>query len=145
MSAEISGLLGCTGYLPIAVICGLIVLEELGIPMPFAPGDLLLVMAGVSVATGHVNPFVVIAATYVSAILGAITAREMFERLGTAALPRIAALLHAGKRVDSLTARLRRGGAPAVFVGRITPGLRVVTTGLSGLVFTPRRPSVRRR
>src|SRR5215470_17593078 len=67
MSAEISGLLGGAGYLPIAVICGLIVLEA---------------------------------------------------------------------------DRLRRG-APAVFVGRITPGLRVVTTEASGLISIPRRTFVK--
>jgi membrane-associated protein len=139
MNAELSWLLSGSGYAPIAVICCLILLEELGIPMPFAPGDLLLVMAGVAIATGHLNPLLVVAATYVSALLGAVTGREVFERIGTAALPRIASLLHAGKRVEDLTTRLQRGGAPAVFLGRITPGLRIVTTYVSGLVRMPRR------
>lgn len=139
MPESITGLLGVSGYALIAVICGLIVLEEVGIPMPFAPGDFLLVLVGVTIATAHVNPAVVIVATYASALLGAIGGRELFERIGSAALPRIAAFVHAGGRVHDLAAKLRRGGSPAVFVGRITPGMRINTTYISGLVALPRR------
>src|SRR5260370_1335150 len=139
MSAAIQALLGISGYPLMAVICGLIMLEELGIPMLMAPGDLLLVLTGVSIATGRVNPLAVVTAVYISALLGAIAGRELCERIGSTALPRIARVLHAGDRLDDLTAKLRRGGSAAVFVGRITPGLRVYTTQLSGLVAMPRR------
>jgi membrane protein DedA with SNARE-associated domain len=131
--------LGLSGYMMVAVICGLIVLEELGVPLPVAPGDLLLVLAGASIATAHLNPLLVVAATYLSALLGAFCGRELFERVGSAALPRITAMLHTGDRVDRLTARLRRGGSTAVFLGRITPGLRIVTTYVAGLTAMPRR------
>src|SRR6266849_4704152 len=139
MNAIITALLGLSGYPLIGVVCGIIVLEELGIPMPMAPGDLLLVLAGVAIATGGVNPIVVVAAAYVSALLGAVAGREICICIGSAALPRIAAMLHAGDRVDRLTARLRRGGSGAVFLGRITPGMRINTTYLSGLIALPRR------
>jgi membrane protein DedA with SNARE-associated domain len=139
MGAIISTLLGLSGYPLIGVICGLIMLEELGLPMPMAPGDLLLVLTGISIATGRVNPIAVVTAVYVSALLGAIGGRELCERIGITALPRIARLLHATDRVDALTAKLRRGGSATVFVGRLTPGMRVYTTQLSGLVAMPRR------
>ena len=139
MSETISWLLGLSGYALVAVICGLIVLEELGIPIPFMPGDFLLFVAGASIATGHVNPFVMVTAAYVSALIGALGGREVFLRIGSAMLPRVAALLHAGDRVDRLTAKLRRSGSAAVFLGRITPGMRINTTYLSGLVAMPRR------
>lgn len=142
MHTDITGLLSGSGYAPIVFICALIALEEVGIPMPFAPGDLLLVLAGASIATGHVNPIVVVAATYGSALAGAISGRDVFERIGIRSLPRLAAILHAGHRIDDLTARLRSGGSGAVFVGRITPGLRIVTTYLSGLIALPRRTFV---
>src|SRR5216683_7384743 len=139
MNEGIAGLLGVSGYALVAAICGLIVLEELGIPMPFAPGDFLLVLIGVTIATAHLNPLVVLVATYASALLGAMSGRELFERIGSAALPRIAAFVRAEKRVDDLAAKLRRGGSPAVFVGRITPGMRINTNYISGLVAMPRR------
>jgi membrane protein DedA with SNARE-associated domain len=142
MTDNIAGLLGVSGYALVAVLCGLIALEELGIPMPFAPGDFLLVLVGMSIATAHVNPLVVIAVTYASALLGAVGGRELFERIGIVALPRVAALIHAGGRVDEMSARLRRRGSTGVFLGRITPGLRVVTTYVCGLVRMPRRTFV---
>jgi membrane-associated protein len=139
MSPTIAWLLGLSGYTLIAVICGLIALEELGIPMPFMPGDFLLFVAGASMATAQVNPFIVVTAVYLSALVGAIGGRELFARIGGAALHRVVAFLHVRERFDYLAARLRRGGSAAVFLGRITPGLRVVTTQVSGLVGVPRR------
>jgi membrane-associated protein len=139
MSPTIAWLVGLSGYTLIAVICGLIALEELGIPMPFMPGDVLLFLAGASMATAEVNPFVVVTAVYVSALVGAIGGREVFMRIGGAALPRVVAFLRVRERFDDLAARLRSGGSAAVFLGRLTPGLRVVTTQLSGLVGMPRR------
>ena len=139
MSPTIAWLLGLSGYTLIAVICGLIALEELGIPMPFMPGDFLLFLAGASMAAGHLNPFLVVTAVYFSALVGAIGGRDLFVRIGGAAMPRVVAFLHIRERFDHLAARLRRGGSAAVFLGRITPGLRVVTTQLSGLVGMPRR------
>jgi membrane protein DedA with SNARE-associated domain len=142
MSWAIASLLHSSGYPLIAIICALIVLEELGIPMPFLPGDFLLVLAGVAVATSHLNPAVVATAAYLSAILGAVVGREIFERLGATALPKLARFPHASDRVRSLSAKLRKSGSTAVFSGRITPGLRVVTTQVSGLVALPRRTFV---
>lgn len=139
MSATITWVLGLSGYALVVAICGLILLEELGVPMPFAPGDLLLFIAGASIATAHVNPIVMVAAAYVSAVVGAYCGRELFSRIGSTTLPRIAALLHAGERVDRLTAKLRGGGSTAVFLGRVTPGMRIYTTELSGLIAMPRR------
>src|SRR5260370_33909368 len=110
MSETISWLLGLSGYALVAVICGLIVLEELGIPMPFMPGDFLLFVAGATIATGHVNPFLMVTAAYVAALIGALGGREVFLRIGSATLPRVAALLHAGDRADRLTRKLRASG-----------------------------------
>lgn len=138
MDLSVGGLLTASGYGQVTAICVLIVLEELGIPMPLAPGDLLLVLVGVSIASTHVNPFVVVLATYVSAIAGAMAGREIFARVGVAAVRRLGTALKAADRIDAFCGRLRRGGAVAVFTGRITPGLRVVTTEVSGLVAVPR-------
>jgi membrane protein DedA with SNARE-associated domain len=139
MGGIVTTLLGLSGYPLIGVICGLIVLEELGIPMPMAPGDLMLVLTGVSIATGRVNPFVAVTAVYVSALLGAVSGREIAARIGGGALSRMARLLHARDRVEDLTAKIRRGGSTAVFLCRITPGVRLSTNQLSGLVAMPRR------
>src|SRR5215469_2408687 len=129
--ADLSGL---SGYTLIAVVCALLVVEEVGIPLFFAPGDLLLIVSGAAIPAANLNPVAVIAATTCAVLVGAFAGRELFARLGSAAASRIAGFLHVTAGLDWLTARVRRGGAPAVFVGRLTPGLRVHTTEAAGLV-----------
>ena len=68
---------------------------------------------------------VVVAATTGSVVVGALAGRELFDRLGRGPVRRVARLLHISGRLDRLAGRVRRGGALAVFLGRVTPGLRV--------------------
>ncbi|HEY8678072.1 MAG TPA: hypothetical protein VIN39_05500 [Candidatus Dormibacteraeota bacterium] len=44
-----------TGPTLILVICGVLFIEELGVPLPFAPGDLVLVIGGIAIASGRVT------------------------------------------------------------------------------------------
>src|SRR5260370_28575126 len=103
-------LLTASGYPLIAVICGLIVLEELGIPMPMAPGDLMLVLVGASIAAGPGNPLVGALATVLAALLRAFGRRELFPRVGCGAGPRDSRLLHAHDRLGDFTTEPPRGG-----------------------------------
>jgi len=130
----VAGLAGLSGYALIAVICALLVVEEVGIPLFFAPGDLLLVVSGAAIPAANLDPLIVVAGTTLAVLVGALAGREIFARLGTVVLWRVASLLRVGAGLDGLATRLRRGGAPAVFLGRITPGLRVHTTEAAGLV-----------
>ena len=50
-------------YLAPWVIAGLVFVEESGIPVPFAPGDLLLVIAGIAIASDTVEPVPMVAAS----------------------------------------------------------------------------------
>ena len=129
--ADIAGL---SGYALIAVVCVLLIVEEVGVPLFFAPGDLLLVASGAAISAAHLNPLLVVAATTSSVLVGALAGRELFARVGYPAAARIAGLLHIRGGLDRLVTRVRRGGAAAVFAGRITPGLRVHTTEAAGLV-----------
>jgi membrane protein DedA with SNARE-associated domain len=138
-SDTIPGVAGLSGYPLIAAICCLLLVEEVGVPLPFGPGDLLLVVAGAAMVSGRLNPLAVVLAAYVAPLSGAIGGRELFSRVGGRALARIARLLRCELQVDRLGARLYRGGARAVFLGRITPGLRVMTTQVCGLSGMPRR------
>jgi membrane-associated protein len=134
----IPGLMGLSGYALVAGICCLLFVEEVGVPMPFAPGDLLLVIAGASISTARLNPILVLLATYVAVVAGALAGRELFHRVGGRAVSKIARFLRVDDSVDRLAARLRRWGSCGVFLGRITPGLRVHTTEVSGLIAMPR-------
>lgn len=142
-NAAVIGLASLGGYWLIAVILLLVVAEEIGVPMPFAPGDMLLVLAGAAVATVHLNPVVVAIAMYLAALSGAVIGRELFERVGSALVGKLPSAGRTRRAIERLGAALHNGGAKAVFVGRLTPGLRVLTTQVCGIVRLPRRSFVR--
>jgi membrane-associated protein len=128
-----------SGDLLILVIAGLVFIEESGIPVPFAPGDLLLVIAGIAIASDTVDPIPMVGALAVATIVGAMVGREVFAALGRPALLRVADTLRFRPALERATHLLRRGGAPAVFAGRLIPGLRIHTTQVAGVSKMPRR------
>ena len=127
-----------SGDLLIAVIAGLVFIEESGIPVPFAPGDLLLMIAGIGIASDTVEPVPMVAALLLATILGAMVGREVFAAVGRPALMRVAEVLRFRPALERASHLLRRGGAPAVFVGRLIPGLRIHTTQVAGVSKMPR-------
>jgi membrane protein DedA with SNARE-associated domain len=127
-----------SGDLLIAVIALLVFVEESGIPIPFAPGDLLLMTAGLAIASDTVEPVPMLGALVLATILGAMTGREVFAAVGRPALLRVADALRFRPALERATHLLRRGGAPAVFAGRLIPGLRIHTTQVAGVSRMPR-------
>lgn len=123
----------------VAVICGLMFIEETGVPLPFAPGDLVLALGGIAVAGGRVNPVMLVAAVAVSISLGALVGREAAALLGWERLMRIAAPLRARGPLERAAGLLQRGGWRAVFTARLIPGLRVYTTQVAGVSRVPVR------
>ena len=128
-----------SGDLLILVIAGLVFIEESGIPVPFAPGDLLLMVAGIAIASDTVDAVPMVSALLVATILGAMIGREVFAAVGRPALMRVAEALRFRPALERATHLLRRGGAPAVFAGRLIPGLRIHTTQVAGVSRMPRR------
>ncbi|HKV31096.1 MAG TPA: RDD family protein [Candidatus Dormibacteraeota bacterium] len=127
-----------SGDLLIGVIAGLVFIEETGIPIPFAPGDLLLIIAGIAVASDTVEPIPMVAALLLATILGAMVGREVFAAVGRPALMKAADALRFRPALERATRMLHRGGAPAVFIGRLIPGLRISTTQVAGVSRMPR-------
>jgi energy-coupling factor transport system substrate-specific component len=126
----------------VAVICGLMFIEETGVPLPFAPGDLILALGGIAVAGGRVNPVLLVAAVAVSITLGALIGREAAALLGWERLMRIAEPLRARGPLERAAGMLQRGGWRAVFTARLIPGLRVYTTQVAGVSRMPMRTFV---
>jgi energy-coupling factor transport system substrate-specific component len=129
---------GLGGTTLIAVICGLIFIEEVGVPLPFAPGDIVLAVGGIAVAGGRVSPVPLVAAASVAILAGAIGGREIFALLGWERLMIIATPLRAAKPLERASAILRRGGWRGVFTARLIPGLRIYTTQVAGVSRMPR-------
>jgi membrane-associated protein len=128
-----------SGDLLIVVVAGLVFVEESGIPVPFAPGDLLLIIAGIAIASDTVDPVPMVAALLVATIVGALVGREVFAAVGRPALMKAAQVLGFRPALERATNLLRRRGAPAVFIGRLVPGLRISTTQAAGVSRMSRR------
>jgi membrane protein DedA with SNARE-associated domain/uncharacterized RDD family membrane protein YckC len=128
-----------SGDLLILVIAGLVFIEESGIPVPFAPGDLLLIIAGIAIASDTVDPIPMVAALLLATIVGALVGREVFAAVGRPALMKAAQVLGFRPALERATHLLRSRGAPAVFIGRLVPGLRISTTQVAGVSGMPRR------
>src|SRR5947209_13940994 len=113
-------------------------LEEVGVPLPFAPGDLVLAIGGIALAGGRANPVMLVGAVGVTILIGALLGREIFALLGWRRLMRIAEPLHARAPLERASSLLQRGGWRAVFTARLIPGLREHTTQVAGLSRIPR-------
>ena len=133
-----SSIASLSGDLLIGVIAGLVFIEESGIPIPFAPGDLLLIIAGIAIASDTVEPVPMVAALLAASVLGAMIGREVFAAVGRPALMKAADALGFRPALERATRLLRRRGAPAVFIGRLIPGLRISTTQVAGVSQMPR-------
>jgi membrane-associated protein len=132
-------LLDLDGDLLTGVISALIFLEELGVPVPFAPGDIMLIIGGIAIASGTVQASIFVPAVILASISGALAGREIFALIGRPALLRAADALHFRPAVDRVGGMLQRQGWRAILLGRLIPGLRINTTQVAGATGLSRR------
>src|SRR5256714_3353958 len=128
---------GLDGTTLVVAITILMFVEEVGVPLPFAPGDLVLAVGGIAIAGGRVNPILLVGAVAISVTAGAIIGRAVAELLGWDRLMRIAQPLHARGALERAAGLLQRGGWRTVFTARLIPGLRVYTTQVAGVSRVP--------
>jgi len=128
---------GLDGTTLVVAICILMFVEETGVPVPFAPGDIVLALGGIAVAGGRVNPLVLVSAVAISITVGAIIGLAAARWLGWDRLMRIAEPLHARGPLERAAGLLQRGGWRTVFTARLLPGLRVYTTQVAGVSRVP--------
>jgi membrane protein DedA with SNARE-associated domain len=123
--------------LGLAVVVGLLLIKEAGLPVPI-PGDLLVIGLGVGAAQGRFDPVVAIAAIVIASIVGGSIQFLLIRGPGRLIL--VGLLRRFGvpeERIERQTERLRRGGARAVALARMTPGVRIVAIAAAGLAAMP--------
>ena len=131
------------GYLGIAIICALVLVEETGVPVPFAPGDLLLVVAGSQAAAGMLNGLVLIPCLAAASVTGALVGRAWSRALGATRLRALAARVHAAHHLDRVEHRVAGAGSGTIVIARLLPGLRVYTNLAAGAFRVPFRVYLR--
>src|ERR1700730_9779927 len=111
--------------------------EEAGVPIPI-PGDFLMLTLGVRAREGGIVLWQVIAAMEAGTVLGSSVLYWLARRGGCGVVERYGRYIGiSARQLDRAEAQLRKHGAIAVLLGRLLPGLRVVTAIACGIFNVP--------
>ena len=123
---------GLHGAVALALLAGLLFAEEAGVPLPFAPGELTLLAAGLLISAGGLDPWVFAPVAVVACAGGSLVGYYWARALGNRGLENLARRLHQQRALERVTLRVRSAGWMGVAVSRLIPGLRVYTTLVAG-------------
>ncbi len=117
----------------LAILAAVLAIKEAGLPIP-VPGDLLVIGAGVAAARGGLPAPAVVIVLVGATIVGGVVQFALVRGRARAAVLRLLGRFGLGAAtVERGASRLRDGGAPAVAVARMTPGLRIVAIASSAI------------
>lgn len=117
----------------VAAIFGIMLVKEIGLPVPI-PSDLLMIGAGVQIAAGAYGPLELTAALALAVLVGGSVQFFLARGLGRAVVYRLAARVGVGADVlDRYVARMGAGGGRAVFIGMNVPGARAAVIPAAGV------------
>jgi membrane protein DedA with SNARE-associated domain len=136
-AALAGGMRDLLAHHPVLAIGGVIFVEELGIPSPL-PSDLLMLLAGIGVRQGQLPFWLILLVQELATLLGTCGLYAFTRRVGRGAFERYGWLLHLGPAtLARAEAALRRSGRRGVLLGRLVPGLRIVTPIAAGVLGVP--------
>lgn len=112
----------------------LLLLEEAGIPIPI-PGDTLILLAGTQAHTKLLRESIlVVLVSCIATILGSSVLFGVMRKGGRPFLLKYGRYIRLSpERVERVERWLARHGRVAIVLGRLIPGLRIVTTVVAGL------------
>lgn len=129
----------------LAVILGILFFEELGVPSPI-PGDLMMVFAGIRVAQGQIPLWLALFLQELVTVVGASGLFFLSRRCGRPLVLRFGKFIHLGpESLARAEKKIHEHGGWAIVVGRILPGLRIVTpiaAGVLGMPYTSFLPAL---
>ena len=134
-----SFLQGLHGAVALALLTGLLFAEEAGVPLPFAPGELTLLVAGLLIVSGGLNPYVFVPLALVACIAGSLVGYSWARAVGDGGLRALAKRLRQLRNLERVERRILSTGWVGIAVTRLIPGLRIYTTLVAGAVRAPRR------
>lgn len=117
----------------------LILVEEAGVPSPI-PADILVLLAAIQAREGHVSLWQLVVIAEIATVIGASALYFISRWAGRDLVERYGRFVGLGpERLDKVETKLRHGGVWAVALGRVLPGLRVVTAVACGVFEVPFR------
>ena len=125
---------GLHGIVALALFGGLLFAEEAGVPLPFAPGELTLLAAGLLISAGGLSPFLFIPLALVACTAGSMVGYTWARAVGDRGLQSLARRVHQERTLDRVSRRIASAGWRGIAVSRLIPGLRIYTTLVAGAV-----------
>lgn len=114
-----------------------LLIEEAGVPVP-VPGDFLMLILGVRARQGDVSLWQAIAVMEAATLLGATFLYAAARLAGRGLVYRYGRFVRLNpERLDRAERWLKEHGSRAVFLGRLVPGLRIVTAVACGVFSVP--------
>src|ERR1019366_1314771 len=101
---------GLHGVVALAILGGLLFAEEAGVPLPFAPGELTLLVAGLLIASGGLNPYIFIPVALVSCVAGSLVGYTWARIVGDRGLQALAGRLRQQRNLERVSRRMRSAG-----------------------------------
>src|SRR5919201_1196032 len=114
-----------------------LLIEEAGVPVP-VPGDFLMLILGVRARQGEVALWQAILVMEAATLLGATFLYAAARLGGRGLVYRYGRFVRLSpERLDRAERWLKQHGSRAVFLGRLVPGLRIVTAVACGVFSVP--------
>ena len=98
-----------------------------------------LLVAGLLIASGGLNPYAFIPLSLVACIAGSLVGYSWARAVGDRGLRGLARRLRQQRNLERVEERLRAAGWRGIAISRLIPGLRIYTTLVAGAVRAPRR------
>jgi membrane-associated protein len=132
-------LTGLHGAVATVLLCVLLFIDEAGVPLPFIPNEVLLIVAGLLIASGSLNPFVFYPIACLALVGGSFSGYSWARRVGPRRLRKVAVRLRAAKAYDRASRRMARADVRHIALARVIPGVRVYATLCAGAAEVPVR------
>lgn len=130
---------GLHGTVAALLLCVLLYIDEAGVPLPFAPNEALLIVAGLLMAEGAMPAWLFMPLGYISLGAGMTTGYSWARAIGSVRLRAVARRFRAGATYDKAQARLRSATPLSLGITRLLPGVRTYATLVSGAAEIPFR------
>jgi membrane-associated protein len=116
-----------------------LLIEEAGVPVP-VPGDVIMLILGVHAREGAVELWQAIAVTWLGTMIGSTLLYIAARKAGRDLVYRFGRFIRlTPERLDQTERWLKQHGTRAVFLGRLVPGLRILTAVACGVFEVPFR------
>ncbi len=115
-----------------------LLIEEAGVPLPFMPGDMFIMLAGYRASTGDMSIWEAAVSVILAVQMGSTILYLLSRRLGHAIIVRFGKYIHLDQaKLDKVERWVQERGPVMILVGRLTPGLRTPTSIMAGVFQIP--------